>query len=203
MNSFYNNNYNNNNNNNHISMINNEEVVNQKNNMEIKVPKPNLNIINQNNSNLSQNVKTYCRRYTDVHANSKTHYGYNLEEPEKLKKEIGQWNDRTNRYFYLKTDNNNLNNPQHKNGYIIYDMKKTNNLNANGNLYSNFNSNPNNMNLNNYNNHFANINLKSDNFNNNNYANIYTNTNSNSNSNHNKNGINKTYSNYGNSINRY
>jgi hypothetical protein len=195
MNSFYNNN----------TIINNEEIISPKNNMELKVPKPNLNIIYHNNSNLNQNVKTYSRRYTDVHANSKTHYGYNLEEPEMLKKEIGQWNDRTNRYFYLKEDNNNYNNTQQLNGYVNYDMKKKMNLNANGNLYSNNNNNISNINkYNQYQNQQANINLKNNNFNTNNYANTNTYANYNTNSNVNRNGINnRPNANNGNSFSRY
>lgn len=155
-----------------------------------RIPKANLNTINVNNSNLHQNVKTFSRRYTDVHANSKSHYLHKLDDPEKLQKETGQWNDRTNRYFYLKQDNNNSygngncnyysNNSNYdlQNVYNDYDMKKQNNFNANRNSYSNLNNNPRNLNANanNYNNNInTNINRTGFNKSNMNYANTYNN----------------------------
>lgn len=59
--------------------------------------------INQRKHSISNgNQKVYQKRYTDVHANSKLHYFHNLDDDEKNLIEPSQWNDRTNRYFYLR-----------------------------------------------------------------------------------------------------
>ena len=55
------------------------------------------------------NTKSYMKRYTDVHANSKILYNQDVDSNEKNFVEQSQWNDRTNRYFYLKEKNNSTN----------------------------------------------------------------------------------------------
>lgn len=101
--------------------------------------------------------KPYQKRYTDVHANSKLFYLYNNDNDEKHLIEPSQWNDRTNRYFYLREQsptvaknyqNYNFNfNNQNDFGYVKDNrgtgdlVKKVSEMNNNNQNYSNFNRN--------------------------------------------------------------
>lgn len=83
------------------------------------------------------NTKSYTKRYTDVHANSKILYHQDGDSIEKKIVEQSQWNDRTNRYFYLKEQNNtNIN----KNANNTVDSYYNQKFLENNNYGTNFNS---------------------------------------------------------------
>jgi len=82
---------------------------------------PNSRFLQRKNSIGATIQKPLQKRYNDVHANSKLHYLYNLDNNDKHLIEPAQWNDRTNRYFYLREQSPNispvLNNTNYKNNY--------------------------------------------------------------------------------------
>lgn len=119
-------NYNNNNNytpNPHLSNLSNLNQYSPS-----HVDHQNNNLIQRKNSLGINNQKVFSKRYTDVHANSKLHYNNNLDEEDKTFIEPSQWNDRTNRYFYLKEQNS-------QNQSNISNLKNPYNVNTN-NLWS-------------------------------------------------------------------